>query len=67
MSSKSVQSTSFSSPETSVPLSTTSGKSTTAPMSTTIASVKKFKVNENDVRLLEGKHFLGPKKKKIPI
>ncbi|XP_042073537.1 endonuclease domain-containing 1 protein-like isoform X2 [Haplochromis burtoni] len=45
MSSKSVQSTYFSSPETSVPLSTTSGKSTTAPMSTTIASVKKFKVN----------------------
>ncbi|CAI5671556.1 unnamed protein product [Oreochromis niloticus] len=62
--SASSSSTSFSSPGTSVPLSTTSGKSTTAPMSTTIASVKKFKVNENDVK---GKHFLGPKKKKIPI
>lgn len=36
-------------------------------MSTTIASVKKFKVNENDVRLLDGKHFLGPKKKKMSI
>ncbi|XP_025756798.1 uncharacterized protein LOC112843133 isoform X2 [Oreochromis niloticus] len=62
-SSSSTYNSSFSSPETSVPLSTTSGKSTTAPMSTTIASVKKFKVNENDVK---GKHFLGPKKKKIP-